>query len=154
VSTQDTPEGRRTVIAGLRELADLLEADPWLPVPYAADLQAGPTGDDLSLTERRAKVRVAAQHLGVDVTENAANGAREAVRHFGPIRYLVYAAGPKTTPPDGKRVVPADEDFGECLDERMVPDDADAVNLVPTDYDPRVLDDIESLGDETETAVA
>jgi hypothetical protein len=120
VSTQDTPEGRSRIVAGLRELADLLEADPSLPVPYAADLQAGPTGDDLSLSERRAKVRVAAQHLGVEVTEKAANGAREAVRHFGPIRYLVYAAGPKAFPPGGERVVPADEDFGECLDERMV----------------------------------
>jgi len=55
-------------------------------------------------------------------------------------------AQPKPTPE-----LPAE--YGECLDERMVPDadaqaEADvaaAVNLVPVDVDPRVLDDIESL---------
>lgn len=112
VAVRRENEQRRTVVAALRELADLLEGSPWLAVPSFGGLQAcvklgRPQG------ERFAAVRAVADHLGVDVTESE-RGSRRAGKFFGPIEYYVHANADDY---DGEaryveRVVPADEDTG------------------------------------------
>jgi hypothetical protein len=100
---------RREVVAALRELADLLESSPWLPVPFSGRLQALiPDSWHMTQAERFAGVREAATHLGVDVVEWA-SGSRVASRWVGPVEYFVLA---NPDEPGGRRerVVPAGED--------------------------------------------
>lgn len=108
---------RTTFVAALRELADALETDASLPVPFAVSCQAGfyATVEDgvarqLTGPEKRAALRTFATTLGVDVVEDS-TGNRKAEKHVGPIRYFVQVnadeARHRTPSP---RVVSADED--------------------------------------------
>jgi hypothetical protein len=101
-------ERRAAVVAALREVADLLESSPWLPVPHVGNLQAcvalGRPQD-----ERFAAVRAFAQHMNVDVVEHP-SGSREAARRFGPIRYFAHVNADEPGAGSRDRVVPADED--------------------------------------------
>jgi hypothetical protein len=87
-STTD-PKARAEVTAGLRALADYLEAHPGLPVPQVsicAGLTAYPAGTD---TDKRAEVDRIAAILGV-ITDDF--GVYQAERRFGgPVAYRVVA---------------------------------------------------------------
>jgi hypothetical protein len=101
-------ERRTATVAALRELADLLESSPWLPVPHFGSLQAcvalgRPQG------ERFAAVRTFAEHMNVDVVEHP-SGSREAARFYGPIKYFAHVNSDEPPVHGADRVVPADED--------------------------------------------
>ena len=101
-------ERRAATVAALRELADLLESSPRLPVPHVGSLQAcvalgRPQG------ERFAAVRAFAQHMNVDVVEHP-SGSREAARFYGPIKYFAHVNADEPATGSRDRVVPADED--------------------------------------------
>lgn len=101
---------RAVVVAALRELADLIESSPWLPVPSFGGLQCC-VRLGRPQAERFAAVREFANHLGVDVIESQ-RGARRAGRFFGPVE-LYAVANPDEldlTVKQPERVVPADED--------------------------------------------
>lgn len=100
---------RAEFAAGLRELADLLERDETLPIPYSADLQAGLVDSPIPYAERCVQLRRIADRLGVNVIEHG-NRSRTATLAAGPVRYKVYLSADDTPAPSGPRVVPADED--------------------------------------------
>jgi hypothetical protein len=107
---------REEFITGLRQLAEALERDETLPVPFHTRLQSGfyGTGEGgayqkYARTEKLALLRAFAETLGVDVVEDR-DGARHASRMFGPIEYFAYVNAEKPHEPDAKRIVPADED--------------------------------------------
>jgi len=104
-------EERRAYVAGLRDLADLIEGSPWLPVPFHTSAQAGvDTGMDEA--GRFAALRAVAELLGADVVENA-NGTRRAARKLpGRIEYFAHVNPDAVIEPEDRpsRIVPAAED--------------------------------------------
>jgi len=107
-------EKRRALVAGLREMADMIEGSPWLPVAFTGYLQAG-AGYGLDQVGRFAALRQVAELLGADVVEHA-SGAREAVREFpGGAKYYVHVNPDELIEAEkhASRIVPA------CEDERL-----------------------------------
>lgn len=103
------PARRAQVVAALREIADLLEGDAALPVPFTGSVQAS-VGYSLEQSARFAALRGYADRLGVDVVETP-SGSRRARVDFGPISYVVHVNPDRpggAARPD--RVVPAAED--------------------------------------------
>ena len=84
------PEIRTRFIAGLRQLADYLDANPDLPVPpYAItiDVYAGRTDNG-----GKAQVDSVAGQLGAHVRDDTANGGHYYTgRDFGYVRYDVVS---------------------------------------------------------------
>jgi hypothetical protein len=83
-----TADDRAAVIAGLRDLADFLEANPAVPGPSGSQrhLLCAPFGPD---DERRAFVDHVAAVLGTSAAFDS-NGHYEAVRSFGPVDFVVF----------------------------------------------------------------
>ncbi len=107
---------RAAFVAALRELADLVEGDESLPVPFHSRMQSGfyDTHADgayrqLTQAEKHARLRAFADTLGVDVVEDS-DGARTATLTVGPIEYFAHVNAEPIRWSDNKRVVPADED--------------------------------------------
>lgn len=83
-----TAPDRAAYVAGLRELADYLEATPDLPVPSSTGASVHPDGGDV---QARAEVDRVAAILGA-VPETRANGDHYTVtRRFGPVTYQAIA---------------------------------------------------------------
>ena len=91
---------RGRLTAGLRELADFIDANPELPAPWQADVIVFPPAG--SNAEMFAGVDVIAARIGATASD-ADSPARHysAVRRFGPVQYRAVAI-PK-----------ADDDNGE-----------------------------------------
>lgn len=109
-------EERAVFVAALRELADLIEGDESLPVPFYSRAQAGfhATREDgiarqLTWAEKLARLRAFAETVGADVVEHP-DGARTVTRKVGPIEYLAHVNAETPSASNGKRVVPAEED--------------------------------------------
>lgn len=108
---------RAQYVAALRAIADLLEGDESIPLPYSSRLQAGidtfvdddGTRRKPTQAERFAALRLIADHLGVDVVEQP-NETRSLTLRMGPIEYLVYVGVDAARDTSGPRVVPATED--------------------------------------------
>ena len=83
---------RTAFIAGLRELADFLTANPAALVPRTASF--GVFIDAANSVARRAGAEHVAAPLGVPV-EDIGEGYYDARREFGPIAYSVIAIPPK-----------------------------------------------------------
>lgn len=103
-------EQRAVVVAALRQLADLIEADETLPVPQHGRLQAC-VALCRPQAERFAAVRAFADRLGLDVIETG-RASRTATKFFGPVQYFAHANSDSYDGETGyvERVVPADED--------------------------------------------
>ena len=102
-------ERRAEVVKALREMADLLESSPWLPVPFSGHLQAQAASYGQSQAERFAALRTIAQRMGVNVVEHD-SGSREAARAFGPFKYFVHENADTYPARGADRIVPAEED--------------------------------------------
>lgn len=83
---------REAFIAGLRELADFLTANPAVLVPSHPSFALLVSADDAATRERSAKY--AAAPLGVPV-DDIGQGYYDACRTFGPIAYNVIAIPPR-----------------------------------------------------------
>jgi hypothetical protein len=86
----ETPDdGRAAFVAGLRELADFLDAHPAVPGPrYGCTINVFPEGD--SNSARRVGVDLVAVLLGA-IALDRGHGHYGAVREFGPIEYSVVS---------------------------------------------------------------
>ncbi|WP_405990798.1 hypothetical protein [Streptomyces sp. NBC_00986] len=93
MSTYEIRSGDRAAfIAGLRELADFLTANPSVLVPRSASF--GVFVDAADSTARREGAEHVAAPLGVPV-EDLGQGYYDARRTFGSIAYSVVAIPPK-----------------------------------------------------------
>ncbi|MFI6459591.1 hypothetical protein [Streptomyces sp. NPDC050538] len=93
MSAYEIRSGDRAVfIAGLRELADFLTANPSVLVPRNASF--GVFVDAADSTARREGAEHVADPLGVPVAD-LGEGYYDARRTFGPIAYSVVAIPPK-----------------------------------------------------------
>jgi hypothetical protein len=81
---------RADFIAGLRALADYLNANPTVPVPeFSTDVLVHARGTD---TEQCAEVDRVAGLLGASVEDRTARGGHyTAARSFGPVEYRCVA---------------------------------------------------------------
>lgn len=109
---------RAAYVEALRTIADLIEGDTSLPVPFSGRLQAGfyehvknddGTSRPPTEAEKFARLRRFADTLGVDVVEDH-NRNRTATLAVGPISYFAHANADPTAPTYSSRVVPAGED--------------------------------------------
>ncbi len=104
IPTRDKPDEsakRAAFISDLRAIADLLENEPRLPIPYMPLMNSFPVGDDAA---KIAVVFQAAELLDTAVTFDQARGVCETEYRRGQIRYSVYASiGPQS--PAGKVTV-------------------------------------------------
>jgi hypothetical protein len=83
-------EGRVRLIAGLREIAEFLDQNPYVPLPRRTDLLVfPPTGTD---AEMFAEIDLIAAQIGATASDAGSNaGHYSAVRDFGPVRYRAVA---------------------------------------------------------------
>jgi hypothetical protein len=81
---------RLRLIAGLRDLADFLDRNPEVPVPWRADLLVFPSeGSD---AEMFAEIDAIAELIGVTASDaDSPAGHYSAVRDFGPVQYRAVA---------------------------------------------------------------
>jgi hypothetical protein len=80
---------RADMVAGLRALADFLEANPAVPVPrYGHVFSVSTSGSD---EQKRSQVKFAGLAIGEDVTDNAEDSQCWTQREFGPVSYRVFA---------------------------------------------------------------
>jgi hypothetical protein len=92
----DLPHGlighgpRRTeVVAGLRALADFLEANPAVPIPrHGHDFFVSTSGSD---EQKRSQVKFASLAIGEDVTDDTTSGHYWTQRRFGSVSYRIVA---------------------------------------------------------------
>jgi hypothetical protein len=83
-------EERRSLTAGLRELADFLDKNPQVPAPRRADLLVFPS--DGSDAEMFAEVDVIAGQIGATASRGESPaGHYSASRDFGPVQYRAVA---------------------------------------------------------------
>jgi hypothetical protein len=80
---------RLELIAGLRALAEFLEADEDIPAPKWADVIVFPD-DSSNDDEQRAEIDGIAARIGTDAKESA-SGHYSASRIFGRVRYRAVA---------------------------------------------------------------
>ena len=83
-------EERGRFTTGLRELADFLDQNPEVPVPWRADVIVFPAeGTD---AEMFAEIDVIAAQIGVTASDaDSPSGHYSAVRDFGPVQYRAVA---------------------------------------------------------------
>jgi hypothetical protein len=81
---------RLRLIAGLRDLADFLDRNPEVPVPWRTDLVAfPPEGSD---AEMFAEIDAIAERIGVAASDaDSPAGHYSAVRGFGSVQYRAVA---------------------------------------------------------------
>lgn len=87
--TSNTTADRATFIAALRELADLLEANPAVPAPgrYDSPRIAVLPESGLSDDDANAFVDRFAAALGIEASDPRGSGHYTATRKFGPLSY-------------------------------------------------------------------
>jgi hypothetical protein len=101
-----TSEDKRAAhIASLRALADLLECEPSLPLPYCMDGTGYASGVTSDKSEQVAAVFAAAKLFGTQVEYDRINGTLRAVLLRGNVRYCVYAKVDSRPFPDDKVIV-------------------------------------------------
>jgi hypothetical protein len=83
-------EERERLTAGLRELADFLDQNPEVPVPWRVGVIVFPAeGTD---AEMFAEIDVIAAQIGTTATDAGSPGGHySAVREFGPVQYRAVA---------------------------------------------------------------
>jgi hypothetical protein len=80
---------RTNMVAGLRALADFLEANPAVPIPrYGHDFGISTSGSD---EQKRSQVKFASLAIGEDFTDDTKNGQCWTQRRFGSVRYRIFA---------------------------------------------------------------
>lgn len=89
-------DDRAALVAGLRGLADFLEANPAVPVPPSWSSNQcisvlPPSGPNLTDNERRAFVDRFAASLGIEASDPDASGHYRASRKFGPLIFESFA---------------------------------------------------------------
>lgn len=83
-------EERVRLIAGLRDLANFLDQNPDVPVPWRADVLVFPT--DASDAEMFAEIDTIAELIGSAASDaDSPRGHYSAVRNFGPMHYRAVA---------------------------------------------------------------
>jgi hypothetical protein len=84
--TYSNTEGRSSLIAGLRDLADFLEGNPEVPAPRWADVMVFPPhGTDVEL---KAEIDAIAALIDAEISDQTAeNGHYSVCRKFGPVEY-------------------------------------------------------------------
>jgi hypothetical protein len=83
-------EERVRLIAGLRDLANFLDQNPDVPVPWRADVVVFPT--EASDAEMFAEIDTIAVLIGADASDaDSPRGHYSAVRTFGPVQYRTVA---------------------------------------------------------------
>ena len=81
---------RVRLIAGLRDLADFLDQNPGVPVPWGTDVLVFPA--EASDAEMFAEIDSIAELIGSDASGSGSpNGHYSAVRSFGPVHYRAVA---------------------------------------------------------------
>jgi hypothetical protein len=88
--TYASPEERSSLIAGLRDLADLLEGNPEVPAPRWTDVMVFPP--DGTENEMRAEIDRIAALIDASISDQTADdGHYTASRKFGPVQYKAVA---------------------------------------------------------------
>ena len=83
-------EERVRLIAGLRDLANFLDQNPDVPVPWRADVLVFPT--EASDAEMFAEIDTIAELIGSTASDaDSPRGHYSAVRNFGPMHYRAVA---------------------------------------------------------------
>jgi hypothetical protein len=83
-------EQRVRLVAGLRDLADFLDQNPDVPVPWETDLLVFPS--EASDAEIFAEIDTIAELIGSTASdEGSPRGHYSTVRDFGPVRYRAIA---------------------------------------------------------------
>ena len=83
-------EERVRLIAGLRDLANFLDQNPEVPVPWRADVLVFPT--EASDAEMFAEIDAIAELIGSAANDaDSPRGHNSAVRDFGPVHYRAVA---------------------------------------------------------------
>ena len=83
-------EERVRLIAGLRDLANFLDQNPDVPVPWRADVLVFPT--DASDAEMFAEIDTIAEMIGSTASDaESPHGHYSAVRNFGSVQYRAVA---------------------------------------------------------------
>jgi hypothetical protein len=83
-------EKRVRFIAGLRDLADFLDQDSGVPVPWGTDVLVFPT--EASDSEMFAEIDTIAELIGSTASDaDSPRGHYSAVRAFGPVQYRAVA---------------------------------------------------------------
>lgn len=98
MSTESNIAQRARFVADLHALADLIECDEALPVPYAVDATGFCRGTD---AEKVAAVFAAADRLGTQVTYDRARGVCQTRLTTGRVSCTVYASVGKEPPIGG-----------------------------------------------------
>jgi hypothetical protein len=83
-------EERGRLAAGLRELADFIDQNPEVPMPWRADVIVAPAeGTD---AEMFAEIDAIAAQIGTTASDaDSPRGHYSAVRDFGPVQYRAVA---------------------------------------------------------------
>jgi hypothetical protein len=77
------------MVAGLRALANFLEANPAVPIPRnGLEFGVATSGSD---EQKRSQVKFAGLAIGEDVTDNAEGTHSSVRRRFGPVSYHIFA---------------------------------------------------------------
>ena len=83
-------EERVRLIAGLRDLADFLDQNPGVPVPWGTDVLVFPA--EASDAEMFAEIDMIAEMIGSTASDaDSPRGHYSAVRNFGPVQYRAVA---------------------------------------------------------------
>ena len=77
------------MVAGLRALADFLEANPAVPIPrYEHSFRVSTSGSD---EQKRSQVKFASLAIGGEVTDDTQGGHYSTQRQFGSVTYRIVA---------------------------------------------------------------
>jgi hypothetical protein len=80
---------RTDMVAGLRALADFLEANPAVPIPrYGYAFGVSTSGSD---EQKRSQVKFASLAIGEEVTDDTQQGHYWTQRRFGSVSYRIVA---------------------------------------------------------------
>jgi hypothetical protein len=80
---------RKSLVAGLRSLAEFLDAHPDVPAPRWVDVMVFPC--DGTDEQRRAEVDEIAVLIDGIIDQTSSRGHYVASRHFGPVEYRAIA---------------------------------------------------------------
>jgi len=93
-------EERVRLIAGLRDLAEFLDQNPEVPVPWGTDILVFPV--EASDVEMFAEIDTIAELIGSTASDaDSPRGHYSAVRTFGPVQYRAIAIPHSTRDNEG-----------------------------------------------------
>ena len=93
-------EERVRLIAGLRDLAEFLDQNPEVPVPWGTDILVFPV--EASDVEMFAEIDTIAELIGSTASDaDSPRGHYSAVRTFGPVQYRAIASPHSTRDNEG-----------------------------------------------------